>query len=369
MSAPAALSKDFRPDRLLRMARTTVGIWEAVGSKIYRRRPLPNRRDRMAISVIGREAVSADGEVISLLLALADRAYLPAWRPGAHIDVFLPSGRRRQYSLCGYPTDRRRYRIAVRRISAASGGRGGSQELQDLSVGAALQISYPRNAFPLALPGYGSSSKHLHFIAGGIGITPILPMARLADRLGVSWSLTYCGRSRSSLPFVDSLGLDPARVTVLTDDVQGMPTANDLLGTLPTRASVYCCGPEAMLRAIRDQLAHRYDMEVHFERFAAPPVVGGKAFVLELADTGQSFIVPSDRTALDVLTDTYPDFPYSCQQGFCGTCKTRILSGHADHRDQYLTDADRASGCFIPCVSRALSDRLTLHLGSNLASP
>ena len=309
--------------------------------------------------VAERTVVATDQDVVSLRLTKPEGgAALPSWRPGAHLDVYLPSGRKRQYSLCGDPADRTSYRIAVRRIP---NGLGGSVEMHDLQPGAVLQVSRPRNAFPLALPGHGSPADRLHFVAGGIGITPILPMLRLADALEVDWSMVYVGRRLDTLPFLDELTAYADRVSVRTDDSDGLPTAADLLAGVESGTAVYCCGPVPMIDVLRTGLLGRTDVEFHSERFSTPPVIDGRAFTLELENTGEIFEVPADRSMLDVLAEAHPAIPYSCRQGFCGTCKLTVLEGEADHRDGSLTDSERAAGCLLPCVSRAGYDRLVVR--------
>ena len=164
-------------------------------------------------------------------MAGADGAPLPPWHPGAHVDIHLPSGRVRQYSLCGEPARRDVYRIAVRRIPDSGGG---SVEVHEaLQIGTQVMTNGPRNAFPMTVPGHGSPTRQLRFIAGGIGITPILPMLAHAAGLGVAWSMVYTGRSRGSLPFLDDVAVFGDRVDVRTDDVHGVPTANQRLGDCP----------------------------------------------------------------------------------------------------------------------------------------
>jgi ferredoxin-NADP reductase len=301
--------------------------------------------------------------VVALTFAAADGKPLPRWHPGAHIDLRLPSGRLRQYSLCGDPEHPDTYRVAVRRISD---GGGGSVEVHDvLDVGATVATHGPRNAFPLTVPGYGSPTRRFRFIAGGIGITPILPMLSLAQRLGVDWSLVYAGRTRDSLPFLDEVAsLD--RVRIHTDDAEGLPTAGDLLGDCPDATAVYACGPAPMLTAIRSELAGRDKVELHFERFAAPPVVDGREFDVAVGSTGQQIRVAADETLLAALKRSGVDAPYSCQQGFCGTCRTRVLGvdgGAVDHRDTLLTAPEHENQMMLICVSRASEgSRLTLDL-------
>ncbi len=305
--------------------------------------------------------VAHDENVVALTLAAADAEPLPRWHPGAHLDVHLPSGRLRQYSLCGDPETRDSYRIAVRRIPD---GGGGSVEVHDgLPVGATVTTHGPRNAFPLTIPGYGSPTQRFRFIAGGIGITPILSMLRQAQRIGVEWSMIYVGRSADSLPFVDEVSGYGDRVEIRTDDVYGLPTADDLLGDCPDGTAVYACGPAPMLTAIRSRLAGRDNVELHFERFAAPPVVDGEEFSVRIASTGAVIDVAADETLLSALQRSAVAAPYSCQQGFCGTCRTRVLSGAVDHRDTLLTEPERAAGMMLTCVSRAhTGEPLTLDL-------
>ena len=312
--------------------------------------PRPQGRT-ITLRVVDRQVVAHDQNVVALTLADPDRRPLPPWHPGAHLDIHLPSGRVRQYSLCGDPSVRTTYRIAVRRIP---GGGGGSIEVHDdLAVGATVTSNGPRNAFPLTVPGYGSPAQRFRFVAGGIGITPILPMLGLAQQLGVDWSMVYVGRSRESIPFLDEVARFGERVTIRTDDVHGLPSADDLLVQCPDGTTVYACGPAPMLTEIRRRLAGRDDVELHFERFAAPPVIDGTTFTATAACTGATFTVRPDQTLLAELQRNGVAAPYSCQQGFCGTCRTRVLDGVVQHRDSLLTDPERAAGTMLTCVSRA----------------
>jgi ferredoxin-NADP reductase len=339
-----------RHDLLLGVADVAItGMWAISGSVRRPRAPRPQDRT-ITLCVVGGQVVAHDQNVVALTLAAPGRRPLPTWHPGAHLDVHLPSGRVRQYSLCGDPAARDTYRIAVRRIPD---GGGGSIEVHDLPVGATVTSNGPRNAFPLTVPGHGSPARRLRFIAGGIGITPILPMLGLAQQLGVEWSMVYVGRSRESIPFLDEVGRFGERVTVRTDDVDGLPTADDLLGQCASGTTVYACGPAPMLTAIRQRLAGRDDVELHFERFAAPPVIDGTTFTATAASTGTTMTVQPEETLLSALQRSGVAAPYSCQQGFCGTCRTRVLDGVVQHRDSLLTDPERAAGMMLTCVSRA----------------
>ncbi|OBG26482.1 PDR/VanB family oxidoreductase [Mycobacterium sp. 852002-51057_SCH5723018] len=308
----------------------------------------PVARAQRAV-ITKRELVAPD--VVALTLADPDGALLPSWTPGGHIDVRLPSGRRRQYSLCGPPGRRTDYRIAVRRI--ADGG-GGSVEMHDAyGVGDTLVFEGPRNAFYL-----GTAERDVLFVAGGIGVTPILPMMRAAAQRGIDWRAVYAGRSREYMPFLDevvSVGAD--RVTVWADDERGgFAGVQDLLAGAGPTTAVYVCGPTAMLEALRAVWGELADAPLHYERFSPPPVVDGVAFELELARSRRVLTVPSNRSALDVMRDVDPATPYSCRQGFCGTCKVRVLAGQVDHRGRVAAGEDE----MLVCVSRACGDRVVI---------
>jgi ferredoxin-NADP reductase len=359
--APPSASGRSSHDVLLGLADAAVtGLWALSGS--IRRVTAPAHHDNsIVLNVLGRNVVARDQDVVALTFAAVDGAALPSWRPGAHVDIHLPSGRVRQYSLCGDPSRQDSYRIAVRRIPD---GGGGSAEVHDaLDVGSRVTTNGPRNAFPLTVPGYGSPTQRLRFVAAGIGITPILPMMRHVDRLGVDWSMIYAGRSRDSLPFLDEVTEFGDRIEIRTDDVHGVPTVAQLLGDCPDGTAVYACGPAPMLTAIRAELAGRDNVELHFERFAAPPVIDGEEFGVCVASTGAAVRVGAEETLLSALqrADIWP--AYSCRQGFCGTCRTRVLDGHVDHRDTLLTGPERADGMMLICISRAAKGHcLTLDL-------
>ncbi len=346
------------PTPLLALADAAVsGLWALTG--LRRPTPPPENDRTVRLTVIDRQVVARDENVVALTLAAADRSPLPRWHPGAHLDLHLPSGRVRQYSLCGDPSVRAEYRIAVRRIPA---GGGGSIEVHDgLPVGSAITTSGPRNAFPLSVPGYGSPTKRLRFIAGGIGITPILPMLAMAERLGVEWSMIYVGRSADSIPFTEEVRRFGGRIAVRTDDIDGIPAADELLGECPSGTTVYACGPAEMLTVVRNRLIGRDDVELHFERFAAAPVIDGEPFTAVVGQT--EIAVAADETLLAALQRCGIKPSYSCQQGFCGTCRTRVLDGVVQHRDTLLTTSERDGGTMLVCVSRAAGgERLTLDL-------
>lgn len=277
---------------------------------------------------------------------------LPAWQPGAHVDLVLPSGLVRQYSLCGDPAETDTYTVATRLIED---GRGGSREVHEqLHVGTEIEIRGPRNRFPLVeAPAYV-------FVAGGIGITPVLPMLRAAEAAGADWRLLYCGRSRATLPYVDEvekLG-GGGRVTVVTEDASGRPDLGFLTG-IPEETVVYCCGPEGLMEAVATALPE--GRTPHLERFSPAATAGGGPFEVELRRSGRTLTVAPDQSVLAAVRGQVPGVAYSCEQGFCGTCQQRVLEGEIDHRDELLTDAERA-GSMLICVSRCAGERLVLDL-------
>ncbi|ASU85176.1 oxidoreductase [Nocardiopsis gilva YIM 90087] len=343
-----------RPDRFYRTLERLVPALERVSAMIGTASP-PSPVDRDLEVTVARIDRPAEG-VAALTLKPVGGAPLPAWQPGCHVDVVLPSGRVRQYSLCGDPADRGRYRIAVRRIPD---GRG-SGEVHELADGARLTLRGPRNAFPFA-----RSERYL-FVAGGIGITPILPMVRAAAHRRAEFCFVYTGRSRATMPFLDELPSVPggdsgSRIDIRPDDELGQPDAETLVGDVAPGTAVYVCGPPPLIAAVRSALPDRPDIPLFWERFSPPPIVDGTAFEVELARSGQVLRVPADRTALDVISDVRPETPYSCRQGFCGTCRVRLLSGPADHRDRPTGGSSRREEIAI-CVSRSQGGRLRLDI-------
>jgi ferredoxin-NADP reductase len=311
-------------------------------------RVVPVRRTHTAV-ITKREMLTP--EVVALTLADAGGGSLPAWTPGGHIDVQLPSGRRRQYSLCGPPGRRTDYRIAVRRI--ADGG-GGSIEMHDaFNVGDSLVFEGPRNAFSL-----GSHEHDLLFVIGGIGVTPILPMMLAASARGINWRAVYAGRSREYMPLLDEvMSVAPERVSVWADDERGrFATADDLLTGAGSNTAVYVCGPTPMLELVRAARGQHANAPLHYERFSPPPVVDGIPFELELARSRRVLHVPANRSALDVMLDDDPTTAYSCRQGFCGTCKVTLLAGQIEHRGRTTEDNDE----MLVCVSRAAGGRVVI---------
>ncbi|GHD98042.1 PDR/VanB family oxidoreductase [Streptomyces alanosinicus] len=296
------------------------------------------RSRALRLLVTAHETV-ADG-VVRLRLEGRD---LPRWEPGAHLDLVLPSGIVRQYSLCGDPEDTSSYTVATRLVE---NGRGGSREVHEqVTEGMELEVRGPRNRFPLI------EAQSYVFVAGGIGITPLLPMLRALPR-DAEWRLLYAGRERASMPFleeVEKLGRD--RVTV----VEGRPDLDAL--EVSEGAAVYACGPEGLMAAVEAQFP-----AVRLERFAPrTSSEGNTEFEVELRRSGRTLTVPADSTVLAAVRRELPAAAYSCEQEFCGTCQQRVLEGEIDHRDELLTDGERADSMLI-CVSRARGDRLVLDM-------
>ncbi|MGC0332410.1 ferredoxin-NADP reductase [Streptomyces sp. SAI-170] len=287
----------------------------------------------------------ADG-VVQLRLEGHD---LPRWEPGAHLDLVLPSGLVRQYSLCGDPEDSSSYTVATRLVPD---GRGGSREVHEqVQEGVELEVRGPRNRFPLV------RAESYVFVAGGIGITPVLPMLRALPE-GTEWRLLYCGRNRASMPFLeDVLKLGGARVVVAAEDETGLPDLDGFFADAPADATVYCCGPEGLMAAVAERAP-----DVHLERFAPRTSTDGdREFEVELARSGRTVTVPAGTSVLAAIREELPDTLYSCEQGFCGTCQQRVLEGEVDHRDELLTDGERDDSMLI-CVSRARGERLVLDM-------
>ena len=312
--------------------------------------------DRTTVQVVGKTPV-ADG-VVTLTLAAPDGGRLPDWSPGAHVDLTLDNGLTRQYSLCGDRWDPAEYRVGVLREPA---GRGGSAHVHDvLRVGDLVGVGGPRNNFPLV-----PAERYL-FVAGGIGITPLLPMIVQADLLGADWSLLYGGRQRSSMAFLDELAGYGDRVQVAPQDEAGLLDLAAFLGEPDPGTRVYCCGPAPLIAAVERACAGWPPHSLRTERFTARELgvaVRDAPFEIELRRTGATVTVTLDVSVLDALSSVGVEVLSSCRQGTCGTCGTTVLDGRPDHRDSLLDDDERAAGDHMyVCVSRSLTDRLVLDL-------
>ena len=306
--------------------------------------------------VVADKRVVADG-VVTLTLRAPDDRPLPPWAPGAHVDLLLEGARTRQYSLCGDPADHHVWRLGILR---EAGGDSSVYVHDRMQPGDVVRVRGPRNNFPLA-----AAARYL-FIAGGIGITPLLPMMAAAEAAGAEWRLVYGGRQRSSMAFLDALARYGDRVSVCPQDETGQLDLAGLLGTPRDDTAVYCCGPEPLLAAVEQRCAGWPHGALHVERFAPKPQAEperAEAFEIVLAQSELTLGVPSDRSVLDVVEEAGIPVLSSCAEGTCGTCETPVLEGLPDHRDSVLNEEERAANdCMMICVSRSCTSRLVLDL-------
>ena len=318
----------------------------------------------MMITVrVARKAVEAT-DICSFELVAADGKPLPPFSAGSHIDVQLPGGVVRQYSLCNDPSETHRYVLGVLKDPAS---RGGSKAMHEqVKEGDTLTISEPRNHFALT----HAASRSLLF-DGGIGVTPILCMAERLALMGAEFDMHYCGRSRDRMAFVDRIATAAfaAKVKVHVDD--GAPEQKlDLAAALAQPQAgthLYVCGPKGFMDAVLGtaRAAGWPEAQLHYEFFAAEVVKSDSdgSFEVKLASSGRVITVAKDKTVVAALAEAGVDIPVSCEQGVCGTCLTRVIEGEPDHRDAYLTAEERAANDqFLPCCSRAKSACLVLDL-------
>lgn len=306
--------------------------------------------------VIAAKELIADG-LVSLTLRDARGERLPDWTPGSHLDLVLADGATRQYSLCGDPRNPNEYRVAVRREVA---GRGGSARIHDeVAVGDIVGFGGPRNHFALV------PSPRLSFIAGGVGITPILPMIHQAEQLGVEWRLLYLGRSHTATGFLDELEQYGDRVTPHFGEESGRVDLAAWIGAERRDTKLYACGPVGMLDAIDSMCAAWRPGWVRMERFVAElvPPVRSEPFEVELARSGRTVTVEPGDSISTAVRAVGVSLLTSCGAGLCGTCETTVLAGTPDHRDSVLDEAERRGGqSMFPCVSSSLDARLVLDL-------
>ncbi|MEX3650393.1 PDR/VanB family oxidoreductase [Mycolicibacterium porcinum] len=299
----------------------------------------------------------ADG-VVSVQLQPRSGELLPAWGPGAHIDLLLPTGIQRQYSLCGPVGERSYYRIGVRREHTS---RGGSEYVHAfLRPGQQLTVSGVRNTFEL------HRATSYVFVAGGIGITPILPMIRQAESWGLDWKLLYGGRTAASMPFADELRGYGTRVSFYASDADGRIPLSEHFAQVQPGAKVYACGPPALLAALQDATEHWPAGSLYLERFKPRKRASSaeeKPVEVVCAASGKTVNVEAGQSILGALEGAGVNAPSSCRSGICGACETAVVDGVPDHRDDILSETERAANdrMFI-CVSRAQTPRLVLDI-------
>lgn len=311
-----------------------------------------------AIAVVIKDvAVVADG-VIAIDLVREDAGEFPRWRPGAHIDVLIGAGLERQYSLCGDVHDVRTIRIAVLRDQQS---RGGSSALHErIKAGDHLFVRGPRNNFPLI------EADEYVLVAGGIGITPILPMIMELQARGKSWKLLYGGRALSGIAFAEQLSPYGDRVRIQPQDEAGLLDVAGWIGAPRTGCVVYCCGPESLIKAVEAHCAAWPENALQVERFkpaADAHVQSDSAFDVVLAKHGATVRVAADETIAGALERVGVHIPRSCNEGTCGTCITKVLDGVPDHRDSFLRGRMRAENKRIMvCCSRSKTEQLVLDI-------
>jgi ferredoxin-NADP reductase len=295
---------------------------------------------------VTRKRVEADN-VVSLKLAREDGGPVPSWTPGAHVDI-LVGDFVRQYSLCSVPAQRETWRLGVLGHTA---GRGGSVAVSGLNEGAVVEVSEPRNHFEFL------EARRYLFVAGGIGITPLLPMVQAAHDAGAEWRLVYGGRSRTAMAFTEELAAYGDRVTLVPEDEAGLIDLNATLAWSDEETRIYACGPEPMLEALEMARSHDAPGVLHLERFSPKTLASvpeNGSFEVEFVTSGISRTVPIGRSILEIAAEEGLDVFSSCEEGVCGTCVTQILGGRADHRDSLLTTTERErQDCLCICVSRA----------------
>lgn len=304
------------------------------------------------LQVARKERVASD--VVCLTLVHPQGHTLPRWTPGAHVSILVAPGVVRQYSLCGDLDDDRSWQVAVLREQ----GGAASCHLHDVvEQGGLIRVQGPRNDFTLV------PADRYVFIAGGIGITPLLPMLQAASAAGTDWSLLYGGRQLTSMAFLDRLAADGSRVTVWPQDQRGLLPLPTLLARPAPGTAVYCCGPEPLLQAVVRASEHWPAGAVHLERFRARTEPDDQSFEVVLERSGLALTVPADRSVLEVVEQAGVEVLSSCRTGTCGTCETAVLRGTPDHRDAFLSDEERAcSQTVLLCVSRSRTPTLVLDL-------
>jgi len=287
----------------------------------------------------------------------AEGSVLPAFTAGAHVDLHLPNGLIRQYSLCNAQEETHRYVVGIKRDPAS---RGGSSYVHDqLKVGTVLQLGGPRNHFELH-----EEAPHTVLIAGGIGVTPIACMVQRLKALGASYEVHYGVRRRDEAAFLDVLSGPGLHLHVDSENGNAPMNLQQILKQAPQDAHLYCCGPGPMLDAFEAGCAQRPEYHVHLERFsAAAPVAADGGYSVQLARTGRTIRIARGCTILDTLREEGIEVQASCEQGICGSCETRVLAGRPDHRDSLLSEEEkRANTVMMVCCSGSHDELLVLDL-------
>ncbi|MEU1957237.1 PDR/VanB family oxidoreductase [Nocardia rhamnosiphila] len=309
--------------------------------------------------LVVRERTQEASDVVSLVLEAPGRKNLPAWEPGAHIDVCVGDGTFRQYSLCGERGELSSYQIAV---LLDRHGRGGSQFVHDrLEPGSVILVRGPRNQFAL------TEAERYNFVAGGVGITPILPMAEQLSDEGKEFSLFYGGRTLSSMAFLERVESLKGDVHVFPQDEHGLLPLDEIVRGVGEGTVMYSCGPAVLLDRLKTypSLSGRLRIE-RFEASATGPSStvdksADSSFEVFFERSDKHIVVPPDQTVLTAGRAAGIDLPYDCTEGFCGACQVRVLSGEIDHRDEVLTPEEKARNeIMLVCCSRSQNGRIVL---------
>ncbi len=317
----------------------------------------------MLSMLVRSKAEIARGTFLFELASLDPSVVLPPFTAGSHVTVLTPCGLTRRYSLCNAPSERGRYLIAVKRETPGLGG--SASMVDDVNPGDRIPVSHPKNDFALE-----PNAASFIFIAGGIGITPIMSMMAEAKDKGLGFKLVYCTRDAESTAFLDQLSRPGwAEHTLLHHDHGERAKSFDLAGLLALPvpgAHIYCCGPTPLMRAVRDLTRHWPHATAHFEDFGVPAKPASAPsdvaqFTVKLARKGISVGVPAGQSILDALRAKGVAVPSSCESGTCGTCRTGLLAGEAEHRD-FVLDEDEYGTQIMICVSRAKSQELLLDI-------
>lgn len=302
----------------------------------------------LSLNVVAKTVVADD--IIELAFSPDEGVVLPGFTAGAHIDLHLGDDLVRQYSLTNPGEAPGQYRVAVARDANS---RGGSVSVHDkVRIGQKLDVSEPRNHFPLD----ETADQHV-FVAGGIGVTPILAMIRHCEATNQNWQLIYATRSTARCAYREELASHGDKVRFHHDDQAGGPL--EIATALPAPhqgTHVYCCGPEPLMHAVKDATGDWKNNHVHFEWFSADsatPEGANAEFEIVLSKSGRRFVVPADKSALEILRENGVPIASVCSEGICGTCETYVLSGEIDHRDNVLTDEEKESNeMMMVCCSR-----------------